>query len=337
MSTLSIESPAAETLVARWLELDPLARAAFLQTQAPAITNEVIALMKSRATEHLYVNGREALELARGIIFAAELTGRPLSRGWALMALGNAYRNLGQYEAAIAAYDEAQAICTAANEPVEAARSQIGKVGALGFLARYHEALETAARAHEIFLSHSEWLLAAIIQSNAANVCLRQGDYAQALTLYDQTKATFERAGIDPAASDLIFGNELNRSIVLRHLDRYREALASANEALALAEQLQLPACVARAQDSLGLTYFFLGEYNRALDLFSRARQIFEQEEMPRDVLVVQLFEAECLLALNEMERAHTLCRTVAGACEAIGMWHEVALARVYSARALRG
>lgn len=337
MSAPPVESAAAEALVARWLDLDPPARPAFLQAHVAAITDEVINLMKTRATEHLYVNGREALELARSILYAAELTGRPLHRGWGLMALGNAYRNLGQYEAAIVAYDQAQAICAAAGEPVEAARSQIGKVGALGYLARYDEALETAARAREVLLSHGEWLLAAVIQSNAGNACLRQGDYKRALALYDETKAAFARIGVTPTASDLVFGNELNRSIVLRHLDRYKEALASAGEALALAEQLDLPACIARAQDSLGLTYFFLGEYNRALDLFSRARQIFEQEEMPRDVLVVQLFEAECLLALNEMERAHALCRTVAGACEALGMWHEVALAHVYSARALRG
>src|SRR5690554_770888 len=136
----------AEAFVARWLELNGPARDAFLQANIDALNDDVVQLMKARATEHRLINGREALALAQSILTAANLTSQPLHLGWALMALGNVYVSLGQYEVAIAAYDEAQAVCARAGRPVEAARSQIGKVLSLCHLSRYDEALKTAKR-----------------------------------------------------------------------------------------------------------------------------------------------------------------------------------------------
>lgn len=328
-----------EDFIARWLSLadDHAAQCALFAAHPALLTDDLFHQMKQLASEARYVNPARAEALIQSMLAGAEISHSPLHRGWALMTRADILRERGQGEAALVLYREAQRLCEEAGNPVQAARTAIGIVAALFLLTRYEEALALADATRPTFEAHGEWLFAASLDSNAAVASRLLGDYPRALTLYDRARDAFLRAGARARTGNHLFTLELQRGIVLRLLDRYDEAIASATKAQELARELKLPICVARAERSLGQSYVLLGDYNRALASFHDASEHFRQENLPLDMMVTDLFQAECLLALNEWERALDLAQGVAQRAPEMSVWLEAALGRLYASRALRG
>ncbi|GAB4528556.1 MAG: tetratricopeptide repeat protein [Anaerolineae bacterium] len=319
-----------------WLQAEnPDQRREFLRAHHPAIVDETVQAMKAAVSEHLRQDPRLALELAESILFAASLSGQPMHQAWGWMAKGNVLRFTANYQQAIAAYDEAYDICLSQNQDSEAARSQIGKIFALSSLGRFNEALDTAQTARTILEKNHEWLAAARVNNVAAIVYGKQGLHQEELALFNRAHAAFKQAGPE-YRFDLAI-TELNRSVALRNLDRFDEAIEAASNARRLATQLDLTLLVARADQSQGVTYFFLGQYNKALSLFDQARQVFRAADLDRDVLVVNLFATNCHLALNRYAEALELASRAEKKLAQLDMPYEVAWAAHNCAQAYIG
>lgn len=310
-------------------------RLEFLRTHGSEINDETVQAMKDAVSQHLRQDPRLALELAESILFAAHLSERPMQRAWGWMAKGNVLRVVANYQQAIAAYDEAYDICLSQNQNSEAARSQIGKIFALSSLGRFAEALDTANRARLILEENHEWLAAARVNNVAAIVYGKQGLHQEELALFKRAHATFKQAGPEYHLDLAI--TELNQSVALRNLDRFDEAIEAANNARQLATQLGLTLITARADQSQGVTYFFLGQYNKALSLFDQARQVFQAADLERDVLVANLFATNCHLALNRYAEALELASEAETKLARLDIPYEVAWAAHNCAQAYIG
>ena len=233
-----------------WFEAeDPGQRREFLRAHRPEITDETVQAMKVAVSQRLRQNPLDALDLAESILFAATLSKQPMHRAWGLMARGNAERYLAHYQEAIATYDMARSICLAQGRPVEAARPQMAKVLALTYLGHFEEALQSAEEARRVFEAHGDITSAAVVDYQAGITAYKLGDYPKALALFDRALQTFEQAG-EAHLLDHVHV-ELNRSIVLRNLDRFAEAKRAAIQACRMAIQQGMSVVAARAESSV--------------------------------------------------------------------------------------
>ena len=89
-----------------------------------------------------------------------------------------------------------------------------------------------------------------------------QGHVADALSLFDQALAV---TGADPALDDLRLLLQLNKSVALAQLDRCAEALAAAEQARDLADQIGTVVRASQAHCALGQLLFDIGRWDDAL------------------------------------------------------------------------
>jgi CHAT domain-containing protein/tetratricopeptide (TPR) repeat protein len=326
----------AEDFLARWQALQETeALESFLTKHVDLVDDDLVLAMKqevsltSRADPHL------ALTLAESILFAASLTGNSLHCAWALMARGNAYKQLALYSQAISDYDQAQRVALAADRTLEAARSQIGKIYCLTSLGFFDEASAVVEEIGAVFIEQDDTFAAAQVDLSAGITAFKTGGFERALQLWLRARELLARHGLlfEPHLASA----NINISIALRNLDRYEESIATARAALEIANQRGLSITAARAQQSLALTYYYLGYYNRALDLLGQARQIFEGEQLGRDCLMVNIYTADCYLALNRYREALGLATSAERGLAAYGTSYEVGRAAYSRAQAFLG
>jgi len=93
-------------------------------------------------------------------------------------------------------------------------------------------------------------------------VIAQQGHVTDALSLFDQALAV---TGADPAMDDLRLLLQLNKSVALAQLDRCAEALAAAEQARDLADQIGTVVRASQAHCALGLLLFDIGRWDDAL------------------------------------------------------------------------
>ena len=95
-----------------------------------------------------------------------------------------------------------------------------------------------------------------------AIVATIRGDLADALPLYDRGLAVTET---DPTLTDLGLLLQVNKAVTLCNLNRYEEALATAERARQLADQVGTAMRLAQAHGVLGQLFFETGRWDDAL------------------------------------------------------------------------
>jgi len=90
-----------------------------------------------------------------------------------------------------------------------------------------------------------------------------RGQMAEALSLFDRALAVTQA---DPALTDLRLLLSINKAATLGNLDRYDEALATAEQARRLADQVGTQFRSSQAHCTLGQMLFGTGRWNEALD-----------------------------------------------------------------------
>src|SRR5262245_34987364 len=134
-------------LVEQLLTLPDLAaRRHFLEEHKSLLNDEVARLLDLRAAHFFRADIRGMFEIAGLLCDMAQLTDNPLYKGWGRVMEADARGiGLGEYDLAVALYDEAIEIYQLHDAP-EQAWAQVGKVSALSHLGRYTEALEIGRR-----------------------------------------------------------------------------------------------------------------------------------------------------------------------------------------------
>lgn len=311
-SPLSPDSVAPEVVAERLLALATWpAQQAFLHRWAVRPDETLAQLLKQRADHWLRCDLQAALRVAQLLLDLAEWTPLPVARALGVTIQANALvaGGLGGYYRAVTHYEEAAAIYTALDRPIDCAKVLVGKVSALAFLGRYDEALADGQRAAAILQVYAQWQPLAGLNWNLAIVYGRQGDDMGALAKFDQVLAFYQAQG---AAGEWCLPMvEQNRAVVLRNLGQFTASIAASQRASHLFAQLGQTAEQARAQQNLALTYVTLGRYNEALELLDGASQVFLRDGRHADALMVELYVADCLLHLRRFREVLEKCEAI--------------------------
>jgi CHAT domain-containing protein len=319
-------------LIEQALELPDLeSQKRLFQDHVTLLDDECAAGLKAQADQFLRSDIQRCRETAQLLIYQAKLNGNPLHRALGLLAEANACSiGLGEYQRGVELYDEAAAIYEAQGCLVEQARSQIGKIGALGNLGRYREALDVGAWASRVLEEHGQWQVLAGLVSNMAIIHGRAGDDALSLKMFDRAQELYGQIGSGGEPAGLWV--QMNRGIALRNLGRFEESLQASRNAWEGQNRLGQSMAAARAQQSMALTNFVLGRYNEALAHLNQVRDAFLADGSQRDAMLVELFTSDCLLQLRRFSDVLDKCRRVRDLFARLGTDQVVAQAIVNEA-----
>ncbi len=314
-------------------------RREWILSSAPYLTDEFFVHIKERVNQLLATDTHRALELAESALNAAALTGKPLHKTLALISKANVYGfGLGRYAEAQEIFEEAVRLGQTCGADTLVRRVRMAQVYVLGLLGRFDEAFALGEKVRQECLEAEDWLTYVAATNNMAIAARRRGDLNRALALQNEHKSILNTHLVGtPVYYERLFRLELSRSVIFVHMNAFQSAIEAAEEARRVADEvLCRPAQIARARNVLGLIHFYLGRYNDALAYFQEARRIFLQAHLERDAVVAQLFETQCLLALNDLEAVETAASRIIEYSLAAGMDHEAAMALVYRTQARR-
>lgn len=260
--------------------------------------DELAEALKDKVIELQRADIQAALRTAGLIHYLAELTDNSCYRALGLRAEAQARLiGLGEFKQSLPLYDQAIALYRALDDAEGEATTQVTRIWALASLGRYEEALQAGHWAGDVLGRRGRWRIQAVLHNNLAAIYGRMGQDHQSLKMLERARAAYRQLGAE--GEPHLSHTELNRSIVLRDLGRYQEAIAVSDEALAVAERHGQTAMIARIQQNKGITYFVLGRYNEALQLLHQARDTFSADGRLRDAILVELFISDCLLQLR--------------------------------------
>ncbi len=282
---------------------DPAEQRRLIEREAASLTDETVQRMKARANDLLDSNIARGVALAENIIYASQVSGQPVHRALGLMVQANAHMWRGDQHAAIRLYDEAQAVALAAGNPVEAARSQVGKVGALMYLGEHRQAIAIAQKTGDVLASHGQFLSASTVYVNAANCYSQLEQNDKALEEYRKAEALLE--SLDSVTSRkhlrLIY---YNISVALCNLGRYHESLEYSQQAYDIAHEYGMLLDETKFLQSTANSYYSLGDYNKALRLFHQISDVLEQNNLLPFLINCKYYMSSCYLELGRYEEA---------------------------------
>lgn len=301
--------------------------------------DEVADLLKVKSDHFLRSDIQRCLNSADLILHIADLTTSPWHRALGLRAMGNAlcYGGLGEYRRAVELYDEAVDIYRVQGHVVHEAGTQYAKLTALAHLGRYDEALQIGEWAGRVLEKNAKWLLLAKLNVNLGSIHRRLGQDALALTLYNRARDLYRQFENDYEATVAIGRVEQNRSVVLRNLGLFEEAIQASQTAWGILGNTGQKVEAARAKQNLALTYFVLGRYNEALALLDRARDVFLDDGRQRDAVLIELFVSDCLLQLRRFKDVLDKSRQARTLFAQLGTQFEVAQSILNEAVAYAG
>jgi CHAT domain-containing protein/Tfp pilus assembly protein PilF len=219
------------------------------------------------------VDAAQVLTQLQAAVATARANRDPAAEARVLLDLAGWYRGTGQFELALARYEEALPLLAQADD----ATGQITALSEIAFvydlqnryqdaLACYEKALAAAqkagARQHE-----------ATIRNNIALLYKNLGRYPQALEQYEQALAIWRAVG-DRSNEGYTLNN---LGGLYAALGRYDAALERYQAALALERQFGDGQRVGRILSNIGAVYADQGRYDEALKLFQEALAIARQ------------------------------------------------------------
>jgi tetratricopeptide (TPR) repeat protein len=236
----------------------------------------------------------------------------------------------GRMEEAVRRLDEAEERFRRLCQPHAAGSTQVSKLVALAMLGRYDEAIETGARARDVFLEHNDLPAAGKVEHNIGNLCVRRDRYEEGESFLKLARARFLPTG--DLKQLAIIENSL--AFLYTLMQDFRSAEELYRQALARAEAAGLAATQAAIEASTGNLALFRGRYREALDLLERSRRHFDAMGMPHQSAIAELELADAYLELNLATEARAVYLRVAPTFEELGMRAEQARALAQAGRA---
>ncbi len=325
---------ALDTLMAALLDLpNESAVQDYLAEHRSELSPQILERLSQRA-EHLQrKNPREALWAANVLLHASNCLGEDRAQATALRIKGTCLMFLGQYQASIACYAQAQEIRARYGERLELARLQIGWVAALKNLARYDEALQMGLETGQVLGAYEQWGWLAKLEMNLGSIYRLTDRRAEALAIYEQSLEHFRRAQ-DPVGAAQV---QVNMVRLLSCQDRHQDALRLLGKVRPILEECKEWLTLARADLNLATLSFQLGRYHKAWEYYKRAREGFERLGNEMEASIVDLYHSQVYLDLNLFPEALELAQNAQPILERLGLERYVALAQFHQASARWG
>jgi len=264
------------------------------------INEDFVRAAKQRLDEALRSDGRQALVLGDLAVAAATLMEEPILLGLATRGKAQALHQGGACTEAIPLYERASGMYADAGEEVEAARTLIGAIDALGYVGRTQDALATAEKCIEIFNRLGQDLHRAKVELNVGNLYHRLERNSESGRYYASARAEFSRA----ADKQMVALADTNLGNVATNLCNYRASRSYFQKAARALQRLGADIPAAMNEANIGWLDFIEGDYVRAIAVLNKAKSLFEEHQLPRHVATCNADLAEVLLAMDKLDDA---------------------------------
>ncbi len=286
--------------------------------------DELTEALKDRCIQSFGENFLTAQRCADLVLEIAEKSNKDLYRAMGLRLCAQVCMlGKGEFRQALELYEQALEIHRQHNDLVGQALIYTTSIWAMANLGQYEEAVEKGEWACGVFEAEERWKDLAKIQSNLAAIHNRSREYQRALTSLDRVSLAYQRMGDEGEL--LLAGLETNRALALFALSRLPESLEASQKALHLAGKHQQLVTYARAQHNKAFTCFFMGEYNRALDLLISARNQHQSIGQHHEAALCEFTRADFLLRLGRYESVLHLVKELIPLLTDLGMRMETA------------
>ncbi len=282
----------------------------YIQTHIAELADYAVIgnLIKDEAQRQENIAPFVALKLAELLIFFGEYVHHPSSHALGLLAKGMAFYRLGRHQAAIEHLDDAGKEFQSLEDEVGWARTRACWMLPAIWLGCTEEALQVAAHVREIFLRHSEYVRACLVDHNMAIAYSRLGQYQEAITLYERLRVTYPT--LTDQSETLIKRGiamaETNEAMNLFWSGKFERAYRLMEQAKAGYLALGETRLLTLAELNLALYDNILGYYSSALQRYYHARDSVIQSNA-NDTWLLALLNidmAECLVSLDRAQEA---------------------------------
>ena len=227
----------------------------------------------------------------------------------------------GEFSQALALIQTVRAAYEALGEPLEALRTNIGRMHVLNELGQHADALQAGQEVLEALAQPGEpnppaQLLIALTHMNRGVVFETTGRYDEALAAYAEAEAQFTLLGQTERVAEVAN----NRAIVLVHIGRVGEALSALRSAAGTWAAAGLVLRQAQTLSNIGDAHLSLSQFTEALQAFEEARRLSEPLEAVAHKGILRRKTADAYLALNLLPEAVTAYREAIGLLQQAGM-----------------
>ncbi len=235
-----------------------------------------------------------------------------LSESWRIARLdinvANIYHRQNRYAEALAVYERAYRLLLPHLDMEGIGGALHNMAVCLIAMDDFRGAFETYRRVRKFFAGHDMPLLVAQADYNVAFLYYLQGDYTRALDLLRSTRQAFQLSG-DTYHLGLC---DLDKSEIYLELRLLGEAAEMARNSLAHFERLSMGFESARALTNLAIAVSLQRDWESALPLFTRAKEIAHRENNQVWPHITDLYSALVLFENNELSRARELSLSAA-------------------------
>ena len=283
----------------------------YLQSILPALDEltieQLVQALKENVIRLLRVNAQQALDCAGLVTIFADLTNQERHFGLGLRLQAMVYAlGFGRHHEALDYYDRALTIFRKLNDVESKALLQVTRIWAASHVEEYEKVIFDAEWAKNTLESLQRWRDVATLHNNLAIIHNRFGQFQAALDSLNIARESYINLGKE--GEPFLTNAESNRAFALYALGQYRESISAGEKALELAQRHQQTALIARAKHTLGLTFYGLGHFNRALKFFDEARSIWQSDGRIQEIVQIDLTVTYCLLQLRRFHDVLARC-----------------------------
>jgi CHAT domain-containing protein len=309
------------------------AQAKYLAKHHEILNSETVSWLADAVRDQAKVDTSGAFRLAEiAVVIAGRLKDK-FAQGRAFRAMGNALYGLGKNKDAAAYHEKARKIFSRIRNRKELARTLSASIQPLILVGKYNRAFENAQQAGRLFEVLGDQSHLARLELNIGNIFHRQDRFDAALLWYQRAHSYFSSgADADPEAMGVILHNI---AVCLVSLNDFHRALATHQEARAVAQKNNMPRLVGQADYNIAALYYLRGEYSRAVNLLLATREACRKSNDHYHVALCQLDLSEIYLELNLSRPAEEMAREASAGFQRLEMGYEAGKSLVNLALAM--
>jgi CHAT domain-containing protein/tetratricopeptide (TPR) repeat protein len=250
-----------------------------------------------------------SLKLAELLIFYGEYTSHLSSHALGLKAKGDALVQIGHNEAAMQAADAAGEEFLRLGDEANWARSRISWILACAWLGRAQEALEEGNRAREVFSRLDEPYWVCVIDNNIAMILGNMGQHKEAVLLYERMLEIYPTVTSQSESfiTRSIALAQQNVGYSLTWLGEFERAYQLPSQALATFIALGEADLAVQTEINLAELDYTQGYYGSALRRYYAARERLRQGDED-DVLLLAELKISMANCLVKLNRLQEAC-----------------------------
>ena len=285
--------------------------------------------LRDEALPYYSTDAGAARQIGRRAVELAELIGEPRALGWGHRILAEALLFSGRMKESEESYSRATAAWRKAKEKATLGQLLVGRIHVATLLGLHDKVEELAREARTLLQEAGDDLYLAKLGINLGNARFQRDRYNEALEEYDKSLFILDRIG---ERDETVLSVEINRAVMLGHVDRDEEALELYHRLEAECESRKLELLLAQVRMNAADVHCLRSEFDRALLHLTQATDYFRRTDHPAFLGACLLNRAEVYHQLNLHREAGELSSEAATVFAGIGLTYDEALAQCQGA-----